>query len=305
MTSRRRRRSAGLVILLAGLGLAMLFAFHDVAPGFGGALSMLESVFPWLAIALVALLIGAAYSRTRGAWIGVLAAALVWGITVLPAALPASASTATDFTIVSENVEAGNVDADALVTSLSERGPDVIVLQELSGDIRDSIAATLDDRYPHSYIVGTVGVWSRTALSGGQRLDLGLGWNRALTVDVDTPNGPTTIVAVHIASFRPGEHEDRDRMLGNLATDLAETKAKRLVVIGDFNAATDDHVLAPVMAQARAVQTSGFGFAFTWPSAAPFVTLDHALVRGISDASLRVLDANGSDHRGIALTIGR
>ena len=182
----------------------------------------------------------------------------------------------------------------------------MIVLQELSGDIRDSVAATLDDRYPHSYVVGTVGVWSRRQLSDGQRLDLGLGWKRRperrrrdpARPDDDRRGAHRLVPPRRTRGSRP------DARATSPAT-LAETKAKRLVVIGDFNASTDDHVLVPVMDQARAGAHHRFGFAFTWRPAAPFVTLDHALVRGIYAASAHVLDANGSDHRGIALTIGR
>ena len=75
---------------------------------------MLESVFPWLAIVVVALLIGAAYRARAGR--GSACSPQHWrgASTVLPAALPVPAAPArpTDFTIVSENLEAGNVDAD-------------------------------------------------------------------------------------------------------------------------------------------------------------------------------------------------
>lgn len=304
-TRRTRRTANSISVLLWGLGLAVLFLSHRILPGFGGLLSIVETVFPWLGILVLALIVSALIVRTPAGWIGAAVASLAWGIVVMPAAIPVPAISGDTLSIVSENLEAGNGDAAAMVAHLADRDPDVIVLQELSGDIRDTVADTLAERYPHDYIVGTVGVWSKTPLSNGERLDLGLGWNRALSVDVETALGTTRVFAVHLASFRPGEHEDRDTMLGNLATTLSDDDSKRLVVIGDFNTSTDDHVLAPVLDQARLVRSDAFGFPFTWSSAIPVVALDHALVRGIDAASMHVLDGNGSDHRAIALTIGR
>ncbi|MET0725560.1 MAG: endonuclease/exonuclease/phosphatase family protein [Leifsonia sp.] len=305
MTSRRRRAS-GISVLIWSLALAGLFVFHRFLPGFGGVLSMVETVFPWLGIVVLALVVSAVILRTGPAAIGAVVVALAWGFVVLPAAIPVPAVTGDDtISIVSENLEAGNGDAAGIVARLADRDPDVIVLQELSADIRDQVSDALAERYPHDYLVGTVGVWSRTPLSNGERLDLGLGWTRALSVDVETPLGATRIFAVHLSSFRPGEHEDRDTMLGNLASTLAADESERLVVVGDFNTATDDHVLAPVLDQARLVRSDAVGFPFTWSSSIPVVALDHALVRGIDAASLHVLDGNGSDHRAIAVTVGR
>lgn len=294
-------------MLVWGLLLTALLAFHRVLPGFAGALSLIEAAFPWLGLLVLALLVSAIIVRTPAAFIGAGAAALAWCIVVLPAALPvpAIAATAETTTVVSENLEAGNGDAAAMVAALADDEPDVIVLQELSADIRDTVADALAERYPYSFVAGTVGVWSTTELSNGQRLDLGLGWKRALSVDVETPQGATRLFAVHLASFRPGEHEDRDGMLESLATTLAADDSKRLVVIGDFNTSTDDHKLVPVTDEAALVRTDTAGFPFTWSAGIPLVALDHAMARGIGAASVHVLPANGSDHRPIALTIGR
>jgi len=145
---------------------------------------------------------------------------------------------------------------------------------------------------------------SRTELSNGEPLDLGLDWDRALAVDVGTPLGTTRLFVVHLASFRLGDHAERDTMLGGLASALAEDGSDRRLVIGDFNTATDDHLLAPVLEQAGLVRTSGIGFPATWPALLPLVSLDHALADGVPAATLEVLPRNGSDHRPISLTIG-
>lgn len=299
-----RHRVAAVSVLIAALLLAALLAFRRALGGNDGWLSIVESTFPWLGIAVLGLGIGALVLRSRLAGVGVTIAAVVWGVLVLPVTVPVAEAESGRFTVISENLEAGNTDAGAIVASLAAQDPDVIALQEVSADIGDTIAERLEDAYPYDYVVGTVGVWSKTELSGAAAVDLGLGWDRALSVDVDTPMGSTRLYVVHLASFRPGEHEDRDAMISALATTLAEDGSERVAVVGDFNTATDDHVLAPVLEQANIARGSDIGFPLTWPAAFPLVALDHAFTRGIPVATMSVLGANGSDHRGISLTIG-
>ncbi|NQX27620.1 endonuclease/exonuclease/phosphatase family protein [Microbacteriaceae bacterium VKM Ac-2854] len=298
------RRPGAAVVLTAAVLLAALIAFRRLLPENDGWLSILETTMPWLGIVVVALLVAAVVVRSRAAGVAVTVLAVTWGVLVLPAAVPVAAVESGRFTVLSENLEAGNASAADIVADLAARDPDAIALQELSGDLRDEVAAQLEAAYPYDYQVGTVGIWSRTELSDGSHEDLGLGYDRALSVSVATPQGALRLYVVHLASFRVGEHEDRDAMLGALGARLAADESERIAVVGDFNAATDDHELAPVLREVRLVRGDGFGFPLTWPAAFPVVALDHAFTRGIPAATVSVLPANGSDHRGISLTIG-
>lgn len=288
----------------ASAALAAFLAFHRALPEAAGWLSVVETGIPWTGLLVLLLVSGAIALRSRAAGAAVTVLVMVYGVLVLPVALPAPEVRSGRFTVVSQNIAASGADAAGLVAELAASDPDAIALQELDGDARSVVDDELAEQYPYSYVVGTVGVWSRTALSDGGALDLGLGWDRALAVDIDTPLGPTRLFVVHLASFRLGDHEERDTMLGGLASALAEDASDRTVVVGDFNTATDDHLLAPVLAQAGLVRSSGPGFPATWPSLLPVVSLDHALADGIPAATLRVLPGNGSDHRPISLTIG-
>jgi vancomycin resistance protein VanJ len=252
---------------------------------------------------VVALIVSAVALRSRGAAAAATVLATVFGVLVLPTALPAPAVRSGAYRVVSQNIETSS-DAGDLAADLASRDPDAIALQELDDTSRAAVDERLDEAYPYSYVVGTVGVWSRSELSNGTALDLGLGWNRALAVDVDTPLGSTRLFVVHLASFRVGDHAERDTMLAGLASTLAEDTSARSMVVGDFNTATDDHLLAPVLEQARLVRTTGVGFPATWPALLPLVALDHALADGIPAATVEVLPPNGSDHRPISLTIG-
>ncbi|MWV50107.1 hypothetical protein GRS96_12600 [Rathayibacter sp. VKM Ac-2803] len=301
---RRRRPARAAAVVVLSAALAAFLAFHRVLPDAAGWLSVVETGIPWTGLAVLLLVSSAIALRSRAAGAAATVLAMVYGVLVLPVALPGPEVRSGRFTVVSQNLAASGDGAAELVTSLAAEGPDAIALQELDGDARSAVDDVLSEQYPYSYVVGTVGVWSRTELSDGTPLDLGLDWNRALAVDIDTPLGPSRLFVVHLASFRLGDHEERDTMLGGLASALAEDSSDRTLVVGDFNTATDDHLLAPVLAEAALVRGSGVGFPATWPSLLPVVSLDHALADGVPASTLRVLPANGSDHRPISLTIG-
>ncbi|PPG16787.1 hypothetical protein C5D36_06460 [Rathayibacter sp. AY1C6] len=301
--TRRRRPVRSAAVAVASLVLAAFLAFHRALPDPIGWLSVLEVGIPWTGLVVLLLIAAAAALRSRRTAAAVTVLAMVYGVLVLPVALPAPAVRSGSFTVVSQNIETSS-DAGGLAASLAARGPDVIALQELDGDAVDAVDAELADEYPYSSVSSTVGVWSRTELTDEEPLDLGLGWERALAVDVDTPVGSARLFVVHLASFRPGDHEERDTMLSNLATALRDDASERTLVIGDFNTPTDDHLFAPVLVEAGLVRTGGVGFPATWPSLLPLVSLDHALADGVTAATVAVLPPNGSDHRPISLTIG-
>ncbi|MBF4462204.1 MULTISPECIES: endonuclease/exonuclease/phosphatase family protein [unclassified Rathayibacter] len=305
MPSRTRRRSTARTAVVTGTSLALagFLAFHRVLPDPFGWLSVVETAIPWSGLAVVLLLTGAMSLRSRRAAASAIVLAMVYGVLVLPVALPGPPVESGAFTVLSQNIGTSG-DAGDVARALAARGPDAIALQEVDGQARDAVDAALSADYPYSFVTSTVGLWSRTELSNEEPLDLGLGWDRALAVDVDTPLGSTRVFVVHLASFRPGDHAERDTMLSGLASTLHADDSARKVVIGDFNTPIDDHLFAPVLAEARLVRSGGIGFPATWPSLLPVVSLDHALAQGIPASTLAVLPPNGSDHRPISLTIG-
>lgn len=281
--------------------MAALLLWHGMLPDVGGAASLVESFLPWAAALIAVLGLSALFRLSLFAGLSVAAAAAVWWSLFGAAMLPAASVGAPDFTVVSENIRAANPQAAEIARDLAGRDPDLIALQELDATNRDAVSGVLDDRYPYHAIVGTVGLWSVHPLHDEQRLDLGLGWERALSVDVDTPGGTTRVYAVHLASVRPGESATRDEMLRELTTTVADDDAARLLVVGDFNTSSTDRTLHPLLAELGEKADSELGLGFTWPSAFPATRLDHALVRGLSTVSSTVLPANGSDHRGISV----
>jgi vancomycin resistance protein VanJ len=209
------------------------------------------------------------------------------------------ATGATSLTVASENIHAQNAAAGAIAADLAAKHPDVIALQEVDAASRATVAAALDAKYPYSAVVGTVGVWSRIPISGEKGLDLGLGWDRALWVDLDTPGTPTRVYAVHLASVRPGQYQQRDTMLSTLASTVKNDHSARILVVGDFNSASTDRAFVPLTRVVHEESQSDLGFGFTWPATFPVARLDHALTRGLTTVTSTVLPDNGSDHRAI------
>jgi vancomycin resistance protein VanJ len=300
---RSRPGPRGVVTGLLALGVGALLLWHGLLPNVAGSASLFETFLPWLGAIILVLGLAALLRLSLFAGLCVAAAAAIWAGIFVPSLLPGMGSGSAAITVASENIHADNSAAASIARDLKSRGADVIALQELDATSRETVSSVLDAAYPHSTIVGTVGVWSTFPITDEQRLDLGLGWDRALSVDLATPGASTRLYAVHLASVRPGQYEQRDTMLGQLATTLKDDPSDRVVVVGDFNTASTDRTFAPLLSAMTEAPDSDLGLGFTWPAEFPVARLDHALVRGLTTVSSTVLADNGSDHRGILVGV--
>ncbi|GAA4171394.1 endonuclease/exonuclease/phosphatase family protein [Gryllotalpicola koreensis] len=300
MPARRLSRLvADAVLGVLALAVGGLLLWHGAIPDRAGIMGLVESVLPWFGILIVFFAVVAAVRRSAFVGIGALVSAIVWAALFVPQLTPHQGSGEASLTVISENVDADNPDPGKTVASLAARHPQVIALQELTDTSAQAALTTLDGQYPHHYLVGTVGVWSELPLSHGQSLTLGLGWKRALSVDVKTDAGTVRVYALHAASLRPGEFAQRDTMLGTLAATLRADHSPRLIAVGDFNAASTDRSFRQLLATVDEPRTSQWGLGFTWPAHFPVARVDHILERGLDVVSSVVLPPNGSDHRPI------
>lgn len=279
-------------MLLAGI---VVLLFPAVLGVLGTAGSVVGSLLPWLALLLVPVAGIALGTRSKRLALGSLALGAAWAFAILPAVLVPGVPGSPQLTVVTENVEATNQDPAATATSIASRDADVVALEELTETSGRAVAGVLDERYPHHYRVGSIGVWSRTALTDGEPLTLGLGWARALRVTVDSGAGDVRLYVVHMDSLRLGGEDGRPTMLASLATEVRADDSDRLVVAGDFNGGSRDPKMLPL----TGMLGEGGGFRFTWPAQAPVVRIDHVFTRGLDTASTEVLPENGSDHRGL------
>lgn len=273
-------------------------------PGVVG--TAVAAVLPWLGLVLLALLLAALF-RARRVTVLLLVPALLWLLALVPAlpspATPAPGPSASTLTVMSQNVRARSGGAAASATELAARGADVIALTELDGDSLSAAQQALAEEYPHSYAVGTVAVWSRYPFSNTEPLTLGLGWKRALRVEVQSPLRQVAVYVLHAASVRPGHQHDRDTMLQGIAAQVAADPAPGLIAVGDFNAPSTDPSLAAMRAEADWVRPTDGTLGFTWPAAFPVVRIDHVFVRGLDVIASRTMRAGSSDHLATVTTV--
>ncbi len=277
-------------------------AFHQLIPDVAGLGLVIDNLAPWLGLGLPLLLILAIGSGGRGTFITLLVPALVWGVLFGPAALPAKAVDSPE----ALHVATQNVHQDAVQSAqtLADSGADVITLQELGSGQIEQVTKALKKSHPHFYSVSTVGVWSKYPLSNPQPLDLGLGWNRALRIDIATTAGSVRFYSVHAASARPMAHGERDTMLEALGSYLANDGSARIIAAGDFNASNTDRHFAPVARQLDQVPYTGWGLPMTWPRTPfPMLSIDNVLIRGAGEASMERIAAGDSDHYALRASV--
>ncbi|MER6988134.1 endonuclease/exonuclease/phosphatase family protein [Saccharopolyspora hirsuta] len=282
--------------VLTGCGLlTLLLGAHALVPDVSGAGTLLDSAAPWLGLLVPVLLVLGLVGRTRAA-VAVLVPAAVWCAVFGTALLP-QASASGDLRVVSQNIFAANENPAATAADLAATGADVIGVQELTGTARSAVREALGAEYPHSEVLGTVGVWSRYPIEAAEPVDLGMGWTRALRARVRTPHGPVAVYVAHLPSLRPDSVAERNRGLTELRAALVAERADRVVVLADLNTATTDRAMGPLLRTVAEAEPAGFGF--TWPAAVPLVRLDHVLYRGLTSTGADVVETRGSDHRAV------
>ncbi|MFY1670920.1 endonuclease/exonuclease/phosphatase family protein [Plantactinospora sp. WMMB334] len=290
----------GWPFLIAVALLTALIAGHRLIPNVRGLGSLVDSAAPFLGLGVPLLGLAALLRRSWIALAAVLVPALLWVALFGTAWLPDGGGGSVRLRVASQNLRAGNPDPAATVASLAETGPDLIALQEISGDTREPVAGALVEHYPHRAAVSTVALWSRFPIREDVGVDTGLAWTRALRAVVAAPGGDVVVYVVHLGSARAGDTGTRDRTVATLADQIRQDRAERLIVLGDLNTATTDRMLEPLTELLRDAQAdAGRGPGFTWPAAMPVTRPDHVLYRGLTAAYARVLHTPASDHRAV------
>ena len=302
-----RSRRGGTITTACSVLLALVIAGHRLIPDGPGHLgSLVETLLPWTALALPALLAAGLLRRSRTATAALLIPVTVW-LAVFGGRFADKSSPGGDLTVVSHNVRQENPDPHGTAQSLIASRADVLALQELSPDTAPAYEQALAATYPHHFYQGTVGLWSRYPLRDARPLPI-MPWTRALRATVDTPRGPLAVYVAHLPSVRvtPAGFTvgTRDEALGRLAEDLRSERARRVVVVGDLNGSADDRSLRPLTRHmASAQSTAGEGLGFTWPARFPVVRIDQILLKGVRATSAWSLPATTSDHLPVAARI--
>jgi len=313
----------GLVLATLALLLGLLMLLHAQIPNrIRNVGSLVETCLPWFGLFIPVLLAGALWRRSASALVALLLPALVW-LNLFGGLLTDKSHAGGDLTVVSQNVNADNRDPAGTARSLAATGADLLALEELTPQARDTYEQELATTYPYHAVRGTVGLWSKLPLSDTQPIDVmnygplaatkpadeDAASNRALRTTVATDHGPLAVYVAHLGSIRVNPRAgfwtaSRDIGVQALGKAIAADPNGRVVLLGDLNGTMDDRAFAGITAQMHSAQAAaGDGFGFTWPARFPVVRIDQILVRGVEPQSSSVLPANGSDHLAVAAGI--
>lgn len=209
--------------------------------------------------------------------------------------------------VMSHNVFLSNSDPAALLAQIERVNPDVLLLQESSGQLFDELYVDLSRRYEHVLSSGLQFVVSRWELS--DRFEAGTSSGGALVASVDTPRGLIRIANVHPSAPTTLDRRANQRLEYQQMRQWRESESVD-VVMGDFNAGASHAIYRSVVSDGYvdAHREAGCGTGLTWspnveriPAA---LSLDHALVnQRLSVEAFQVLDFAGSDHKAIAVEV--
>ncbi len=282
-------------MIVMSVVVTAVLAGHRLIPAFGGFTAVMESLLPWLGLAVPFLLLVAAVARSRVAAAAAAVPGLVWAAMFGSTLLRKPPGGGGDLSAGTVNVGVRNSASGEAVRVVAEE-LDLLAAQELTPG--GPAARQLNKMFKHRYTVSTVGLWSRYPISDTEPLDVGLGWPRALRAVVSTPAGDVTVYVMHLASARPGHTASRDDSLAHARRFVVADRSRRILLLGDLNTATTDRGmdgLIPPLADAQ--REAGDGFGFTWPASFPITRPDHILFKGMRATEARVAPATGSDHR--------
>lgn len=282
----------GVMKLLGALaGLALLASYGGALHPLGDSLAVFRPAFAVVLLAVAAILRGR---------IGALSLAVAL-LALLPIAVqfrPGPSFSGAMF-LYQKNMRFDNSDLDALYADITDFAPSVVTLQEVS-EANLSLLKRLQRDFPHQLIcpahrVGAVAILSARPMEGTDcRPDTGYASARVMT-----PDGPATVVALHLHWPYPhGQPAQVDALI-----PVLESLPQPVIVAGDFNMvpwANAPHRIARATGT-RPVRPLEITFMLRgYP-----LPIDHVLVPRDVDASQQRRRLDGSDHHGLVARIGR
>ncbi|GHF94994.1 hypothetical protein GCM10017783_03610 [Deinococcus piscis] len=248
----------------------------------------------------------------RAARLPVLLAALAGlGYAGLTLHLPQPPQTG-DLTLLTYNIARGTQgSAEALAAQIRAQDADIVTLQETNGWDAEFTPELL--RQLPGYQAAQTGAGgelvtlSRLPILGSREVLLPETTRRFLVTAVQTPQGKLNVVNVHFSTvlvsgvLKGQVIPTRNRRGAQLDILLRETaQMPQVVVAGDFNTPPRGRVYRALSGQfVNAWDAAGQGFGYSFPAQVPVLRIDHVFARGLQPVQAEVLDAGGSDHRGL------
>jgi endonuclease/exonuclease/phosphatase (EEP) superfamily protein YafD len=228
----------------------------------------------------------------------------------LPAA--ASATSGARVRLMLSNVYLGNKDYGALLETVREERPDVLVLQEVTGAWWKRLGA-LRAEYPYYNALprrggSGIALFSRLPVSETEILTFGESTQPGMFARLDAGGRPLSVLALHPPTpMRLDKFRFRNAQFAEAAARMRETEGPR-VLIGDLNSTPwspyyQDLVRDSGLRDARV----GAGVGPTWPMPLPSflrIPIDHCMTGGeVRVESIRTGGRTGSDHRPLVVDV--
>lgn len=212
------------------------------------------------------------------------------------AGIPALGAGQSEMTIISANVLTSNQNRQAVIDTILEQNPDIVILSETNAAWLNALRP-IESRYP--YIAHYprpdnfgIAAYSKSAFSDQSRF---LG-SSALPLLV-LRFAEFTIIGAHPVPPGSVESMESNKNYLNEVAALAVKEHKPLIVTGDLNSTLWSASFKPLI-DSGLDRINPSGFAHTWP-AGNFLyamQIDHFLGKNLTAANFKVLSNIGSDH---------
>jgi endonuclease/exonuclease/phosphatase (EEP) superfamily protein YafD len=304
----RRRRWIGRRTPLYAAAPWLWFVVRDASPAFDAAAVALPIVVVGAVVGLVA--VAVASRRRPPATVAL--SVLVFGVvaTVGPWLPHTGPHPTGPFRVVAVNILGANPTPGRVAGDVLGANGDVVVVSEIT----PAVDERLDPAYRWSRRFdppSDVAVYSRYPLHPLPDPDGTLARFRGGRLRVDTPDGPVVLYALH--GPRPWPHTatridvtvTAQRRLVNAVLRQVRHERAPVIVAGDLNVVDRTGSYRGLTATLDDAMRSGWG-GFTSLKWKPFLArIDHVLVSpSWCSTGARHLSLSGSDHRGIAVTVG-
>ena len=213
--------------------------------------------------------------------------------------------------LVNANVLSSNTDHQRLFNLLDSEAPDIVLLQEVSGQWLEALNS-LRDSYPYSYAEAREGnfgiaLFSRVPFTSATHIDSPPLGYPTIIATLDVEGTALRLVGTHpMIPTTKQFYTDRNEQLEMLA-ELSREHDGAHVLLGDLNASMwDIHYRSLENETGLRNARVGFGIVPTWPTFMPLamIPIDHVLVSDdISVVELRTGPRIGSDHLPLIVTI--
>lgn len=299
---------------VAAVGLAARYAPLD-----RHSTVLLATAGPFLTLAAPVAVLVLALSRR---WILTALAVVLTGAIVfvnLPQYLgqPPAAGSSAMLRVLSSNLGMGQGDPVTLV-AVAQRAADVVVVQELTQEAADGLAAAgLERTFAHKItnpqpLAGGIGIWSRFPLTDAEHVP---GYSLAMVrarVQVPGVAVAPIVLGIHFAAPWPlpidGWRHDMATVPALLRKIADEAGPGAVIVAGDFNATNDMAPFRGLLAAGYrdAGEQVGAGLVRTFPVGprrVPALGIDHVLLRNADATAVHTELVPGADHMALIVDV--